>query len=183
MYQLQVDFEGYGLGDADTEICWILDFVKPEVVLVDKEVAELVSGYVCKGIIVDDDLDGTSGAYEDAVRRGREIDLRKGGKGWKDLVIDEIEENDTMVLNCTSGTTSNPKVHTPIDVTNEVRGNDVSWNLSRCNDKHNRVRSKLSDASRPRSLQIPMDPTHVSLRRMDIPLECDGSRRSPRLSP
>ena len=78
--------------------------------LVDREYRDLVEGYKCKRIIVDDDDDGTTGEYEDIVRKGREIDARSGGKGWDDLVIDDIEETDTMVLNCTSGTTSNPKV-------------------------------------------------------------------------
>ena len=89
---------------------WILEFAKPEIVLVDKEFEGLVKGYKCKRIIVDDDQDGQSGEYEDVVRKGQSIDSEKGGKGWDDLVIDEIEETDTMTLNCTSGTTSNPKV-------------------------------------------------------------------------
>jgi acyl-CoA synthetase (AMP-forming)/AMP-acid ligase II len=92
------------------EICWILEFAKPQVVLVDREFKDLVQGYKCKRIIVDDDVDGTTGEYEDIVRKGREIDTKRGGKGWDDLVIDDIEETDTMVLNCMSGTTSNPKV-------------------------------------------------------------------------
>jgi len=79
-------------------------------VLVDDEYKELVRGYKCKRIIVDDDVDGKSGEYEDIVSRGRQIDVQRGGKGWDDLIIDDIEETDTMVLNCTSGTTSNPKV-------------------------------------------------------------------------
>src|SRR5271170_678252 len=95
------------------EICWILEFAKPQVVLVDREYRDLVEGYRCKRIIVDDDVDGTTGEYEDVVRKGREIDIKLGGKGWDDLVIDDIEETDTMVLNCTSGTTSNPKVPHP----------------------------------------------------------------------
>ena len=95
------------------EICWILEFAKPQVVLVDREYKDLVQGYKCKRIIVDDDVDGTTGEYEDIVRKGREIDTKRGGKGWDDLVIDDIEETDTMVLNCTSGTTSNPKVPHP----------------------------------------------------------------------
>lgn len=89
---------------------WILEFAKPEIVLVDKEYQDLVKRYKCKRIIVDDDRDGRSGEYEDVVRKGQSIDNKRGGKGWDDLVIDDIEETDTMVLNCTSGTTSNPKV-------------------------------------------------------------------------
>jgi long-subunit acyl-CoA synthetase (AMP-forming) len=80
-------------------------------VLVDKENLDLVRGYKCQRIIVDDDIDGKSGEYEDIIRRGQEIDVQLGGKGWDDLVIDDVEEIDTMSLNCTSGTTSNPKVH------------------------------------------------------------------------
>ena len=90
-----------------------MEFAKPQIVLVDKEYQELVRDYRCKRIIVDDDVDGKSGEYEDIVRCGQEIDIQKGGKGWDDLVIDDIEETDTMILNCTSGTTSNPKV--PLD--------------------------------------------------------------------
>jgi long-subunit acyl-CoA synthetase (AMP-forming) len=87
-----------------------LEFATPEIVLVDKEYKDLVKDYKCQRIIVDDDVDGKSGEYEDVVRKGQEIDQKGGGKGWDDLVIDDIEESDTMVLNCTSGTTSNPKV-------------------------------------------------------------------------
>jgi long-subunit acyl-CoA synthetase (AMP-forming) len=95
-----------------------LEFASPEIVLVDKEFAELVEPFKCKRIIIDDDVDGKSGAYENAVRRGQQIDVARGGKGWDDLVIDDIEETDTMVLNCTSGTTSNPKVlHNHTDLT------------------------------------------------------------------
>lgn len=90
---------------------WILEFARPEVVLVDREYEGLVRGSKCKRIIVDEDRDGKSGEYEDVVRKGQSIDIQRGGKGWDDLVIDDIEETDTMVLNCTSGTTSNPKVH------------------------------------------------------------------------
>jgi len=89
---------------------WILEFAKPEVVLVDKEYEGLVRGYKCKRTIVDEDRDGKTGEYEDIIRKGQSIDFERGGKGWDDLVIDDIEETDTMVLNCTSGTTSNPKV-------------------------------------------------------------------------
>ena len=87
--------------------------------LVDKEYEQLVRGYKCKRIIVDDDIDGKSGEYEDIVRRGQEINLQKGNKGWDDLVIDDIEETDTMILNCTSGTTSNPKVSLFVKVTDD----------------------------------------------------------------
>jgi len=97
-------------GRLIVEICWILNFAAPEVVLVDREYMDLVKEYKCKRVIVDDDVDGKSGEYEDVVRLGQEIDKKRGGKGWDALVIDDIEETDTMILNCTSGTTSNPKV-------------------------------------------------------------------------
>jgi long-subunit acyl-CoA synthetase (AMP-forming) len=119
-----------------TEICWILEFVRPEIVLVDREVAELVSEYKCKRIIVDDDVDGKSGEYEDAVTRGRYIDLERGDKGWDDLVIDDVEETDTMVLNCTSGTTSNPKVLLSRVLTTVCR-NNLSGDISRSHGQHN----------------------------------------------
>ena len=76
----------------------------------DREYADLVRDYKCKRTIVDDDTDGQSGDYEEIIRRGQQIDVQKGNKGWDDLIIDDIEETDTMILNCTSGTTSNPKV-------------------------------------------------------------------------
>jgi len=99
-------------GLTRAEICWILAFAKAEVVLVDKEYEDLVKGYKCKRIIADCDVDGKIGEYETVVRKGQEIDQESGGKGWDDLLIDDIEETDTMILNCTSGTTSNPKVFT-----------------------------------------------------------------------
>jgi long-subunit acyl-CoA synthetase (AMP-forming) len=110
--KLQVDFKRYDTrrSGADVEICWILEFAKAQVVLVDKEYEELVRPYNCKRIIADLDVDGKTGDYEDVVRQGQEIDLKSGGKGWDNLLIDDIDENDTNVLNCTSGTTSNPKV-------------------------------------------------------------------------
>ena len=91
----------------------------------DKEYEGLLKGYKCKVIIVDDDVDGQTGMYEDCVREGQEIDILKGGKGWDDLVIDNVEETDTMVLNCTSGTTSNPKV--PIDPLMQAKSS--AWRL------------------------------------------------------
>src|SRR5215471_2577459 len=105
--------------EVTLEICWILEFAKPEIVLVDKEYEGLVTAYRCKRIIVDNDVDGKSGEYEDIVRRGQEIDIQRGSKGWDDLVIDDIEETDTMILNCTSGTTSNPKVPLDANFTND----------------------------------------------------------------
>jgi long-subunit acyl-CoA synthetase (AMP-forming) len=88
-------------------------------VLVDKEYEDLVKEYKCKRVIVDDDVDGKSGEYEDIVRLGQEIDKKRGGKGWDALVIDDIEETDTMILNCTSGTTSNPKAPILLNVAND----------------------------------------------------------------
>ena len=49
----------------------------------------------------------------------RRLIKRQGGKGWDDLVIDDIEETDTMILNCTSGTTSNPKAPILLNVAND----------------------------------------------------------------
>ena len=94
--------------------------------LVDREYKDLVQAYKCKKIIVDDDVDGTTGEYEGIVRTGQEIDAQRGAKGWDDLVIDDIEETDTMVLNCTSGTTSNPKVPTLISTSNTLV-NGSAW--------------------------------------------------------
>jgi len=132
------------------EICWILEFAKPQIVLVDREYKDLVQGYKCKRIIVDDDVDGTTGEYEDIVRKGRAIDAKRGAKGWDDLVIDDIEETDTMILNCTSGTTSNPKVPSPRSQTVYlivVCGNNLSRDISRRNDKYHRVRVKFCHPS------------------------------------
>jgi long-subunit acyl-CoA synthetase (AMP-forming) len=127
----------FSLFRADVEICWILEFAKAQVVLVDKEYEELVRPYKCKRIIPDWDVDGKTGDYEDVVRQGQEIDLKRGGKGWDDLVIDDIDENDTNVLNCTSGTTSTPKVtHIPIISLILVRRNDLPRDLPRRVDQH-----------------------------------------------
>src|SRR5579859_3925933 len=136
------------------EVCWILNFTKPEVVLVDKEYADLVKDYGCKRIIVDDDVDGKTGAYEDIVRRGQEIDAHRGSKGWDNLLIDDIDELDTMVLNCTSGTTSNPKVFdTKLKLTIVCR-DYVSWNISCCPCEYNRVRTEFGDSTGPWGVQI-----------------------------
>lgn len=104
--------------------------------LVDKEYEELVRPYKCKRIISDWDVDGKTGDYEDVVRQGQEIDL-KGGKGWDDLLIDDIDENETNVLNCTSGTTSNPKVLPDRDVVLiVVCRDDVPRDLPRRPNQH-----------------------------------------------
>lgn len=119
--------------------------------LVDREYRDLVEAYRCKRIIVDDDVDGTTGEYEDVVRKGREIDIKLGGKGWDDLVIDDIEETDTMVLNCTSGTTSNPKVLRVLfweRLLIVVCGNNVPRDVSRRNDQHHRIWAKFRHSSR-----------------------------------
>jgi len=130
------------------EICWILEFAKPEIVLVDKEYAGLVKGYKCKRIIVDEDVDGKSGEYEGIVLRGQEIDVKRGGKGWDDLVIDDVEEVDTMVLNCTSGTTSNPKVPLFWRRIRVVCRNDVSRNISCSCFKYHRIWLEFCESAR-----------------------------------
>lgn len=161
-----------------------MEFAKPEVVLVDKEYEGLVRGYKCKRTIVDEDRDGKSGEYEDIVRKGQSIDIERGGKGWDDLVIDDIEETDTMVLNCTSGTTSNPKVSLPQNsLMCVVCGDDVSGDLFGGYDEYHRKWIELRDTARTRRLQISMDIAHVPLCRLDLPLERHCCRRRPCLSP
>jgi len=119
---------------------------------VDKEYAHLVQGYKCKRTIVDDDEDGKTGEYEDAVRKGQAIDLQRGGKGWDDLVIDDVEETDTMVLNCTSGTTSNPKVASTENDAHAVCRNYLSWHLPCGPGKYHRIWIEFSNSIRPRSV-------------------------------
>ena len=120
--------------------------------LVDKECVELVKEYRCKRTIVDDDVDGKSGEYEDVVARGRQIDVQRGGKGWDDLVIDDVEETDTMVLNCTSGTTSNPKVASTENDAHAVCRNYLSGHLPCGPDKYHRIWIEFSNSIRPRSV-------------------------------
>lgn len=50
------------------------------------------------------------GPYDEAVLEGLNYDRETGGKGWAGLVAERVEnEDDTIAIPFTSGTTSRPK--------------------------------------------------------------------------
>lgn len=62
--------------------------------------------------IIDTDTDRTdasSGEFNQAILEGLEIDKQRGSKGWDDLVTKVKDENETISLAYTSGTTARPK--------------------------------------------------------------------------
>ncbi len=91
------------------EVLYILDHSKAATVIVDKEYLHLVKDVPQIRIIVDEDADGCTGEYEEAIKKGRLIDQNNGSLGWNDLRHEHVPENDTMCIAYTSGTTAAPK--------------------------------------------------------------------------
>lgn len=64
-------------------------------------------------LLVDHDVDVVSGAqagpYNEAVDEGARHDQQSGGRGWSALATETTNEEETIALAYTSGTTSKPK--------------------------------------------------------------------------
>ncbi|KAK3301913.1 uncharacterized protein B0T15DRAFT_286421 [Chaetomium strumarium] len=100
------------------DVAYILAFAEVDAVVVDQEFEGLLEGfrrsYPSVEVIVDLDQGATEGAlcgpYDEAVLEGLEYDRDTGGKGWTGLLSQTVaNEDDTIAIPFTSGTTSKPK--------------------------------------------------------------------------
>jgi acyl-CoA synthetase (AMP-forming)/AMP-acid ligase II len=99
------------------DIAYIFDHAGADAIIVDAEFAPLLDGYRKQHpnvpFIVDTDTDATegelSGEFDDAVRQGLILDRQSGGRGWDALEAQCKDEEATIALPYTSGTTARPK--------------------------------------------------------------------------
>ena len=88
-----------------------------DVIIVDEEYIHLLddfrSKYPSVPFIIDTDTDATegqlSGPFDEAVLEGLNYDIELGSKGWEGLKAQADDENDTIAIPFTSGTTAKPK--------------------------------------------------------------------------
>ena len=98
------------------EIDYILNLGEADLVIVDREYVGLADELPGRKVIIDDDVaddevDKLSCAYGSAVLEGMTLAEQTYGSrpDWEDLNTEHIDENGTMGLFFTSGTTGNPK--------------------------------------------------------------------------
>ena len=95
------------------DIAYIFAHADVDSILVDAEFVFLLDAFHRQRpnvpFIIDHDTDGTSGAYDQAIQEGLVYDKRHGGCGWDGLEIQAENEEDTLALAYTSGTTAKPK--------------------------------------------------------------------------
>ena len=99
------------------DINYIFTFAEVDVIIVDEEYLHLLDGFRKQKpnvpFIIDTDTDATegqlSGPFDEAVLEGLGWDKEKGGKGWKGLKAQAEDEDDTIAIPFTSGTTAKPK--------------------------------------------------------------------------
>jgi acyl-CoA synthetase (AMP-forming)/AMP-acid ligase II len=99
------------------DITYIFDFAKVDSIIVDAEYLSLLddfrNSHAGVKIIVDTDHDATSGElsgpFDDAVLEGLRWDQEKGNKGWAGLKAQCQDEDATIAIPFTSGTTAKPK--------------------------------------------------------------------------
>ncbi|KAI9833018.1 MAG: hypothetical protein M1819_003850 [Sarea resinae] len=98
-------------------IAYILAHSDAQVVVVDAEFLPLLKEFRDTNphipLIVDTDTDATegelSGPFDDAVLEGLNLDHAQGSRGWDGLATQAANEEDTIALAYTSGTTARPK--------------------------------------------------------------------------
>ena len=99
------------------DITYIFDFAKVDSIIVDAEYLPLISEFRDSHpkvkIIVDTDHDATSGElsgpFDDAVLEGLRWDRESGNLGWEGLKAQCEDEDATIAIPFTSGTTAKPK--------------------------------------------------------------------------
>ncbi|KAI9794565.1 MAG: hypothetical protein M1816_004452 [Peltula sp. TS41687] len=101
----------YRLKQDDIE--YIFDHAEVDAVIVDAELEHLLEGYRATHpntqVLVDTDTDATEGPFDEAVLEGLREDVRTGGRGWDGLNVQVEDEEATIALGYTSGTTARPK--------------------------------------------------------------------------
>ncbi|TVY54682.1 putative acyl-activating enzyme 6 [Lachnellula cervina] len=99
------------------DVTYIFGFGEVDVIIVDKEYVHLLDNFRSQNpsvpFIIDTDTDATegqlSGPFDEAVLEGLNYDIELGSKGWEGLNAQADDENDTIAIPFTSGTTAKPK--------------------------------------------------------------------------
>ncbi|CZS93105.1 hypothetical protein WAI453_000841 [Rhynchosporium graminicola] len=99
------------------DITYIFNFGEVDSIIVDKEYLPLLSDFRSKypniPFIIDTDSDATegqlSGPFDEAVLEGLKYDIELGKHGWAGLKAQADDENATIAIPFTSGTTAKPK--------------------------------------------------------------------------
>lgn len=99
------------------DIAYIFEHADADMIIVDEEFAHLLKTYRSQHpntpIIVDTDTDATegqlTGPFDNAVLEGLKHDLETGAQGWEGLEGQAADEESTIALAYTSGTTAKPK--------------------------------------------------------------------------
>ena len=99
------------------DISYIFTFSEVDVIIVDEEYLHLLDDFRKQRpdvpFIIDTDTDATegqlSGPFDEAVLEGLNYDHSQGNKGWAGLEAQCKDENDTIAIPFTSGTTAKPK--------------------------------------------------------------------------
>ncbi|KAF7881111.1 uncharacterized protein EAF02_007002 [Botrytis sinoallii] len=97
----------------EEDIIYIFEFAEVDCIIVDREFVGLLEGYRGRNrgvkIIVDEDTDRDEGEFDHAVLEGLKYDVENGGKGWNGLHAQADDEDGTIAIPFTSGTTAKPK--------------------------------------------------------------------------
>ncbi|TVY19782.1 putative peroxisomal acyl-activating enzyme 1 [Lachnellula arida] len=99
------------------DVTYIFGFGEVDVIIVDEEYVHLLDDFRSRNpsipFIIDTDTDATegqlSGPFDEAVLEGLNYDIELGLKGWEGLKPQADDENDTIAIPFTSGTTAKPK--------------------------------------------------------------------------
>lgn len=99
------------------DITYIFDHGDAQAIIVDEEYVPLLENYRSQyphiPIIVDTDIDATegerAGPFDNAILEGLRYDLDTGSQGWQGLETQAADEESTLALAYTSGTTARPK--------------------------------------------------------------------------
>lgn len=99
------------------DIAYIFNFASVDSIIVDAEYLPLLSDFRAQNphipFIIDTDTDATSGQlsgpFDEAVLEGLKYDAEQGSKGWEGLKAQCGDENGTIAIPFTSGTTAKPK--------------------------------------------------------------------------
>jgi long-subunit acyl-CoA synthetase (AMP-forming) len=99
------------------DIAYIFDHGDAQVIIADEEYVSLLETYRSQHphvqIIVDTDTDAIegelTGPFDEAVLEGLRHDAETGAQGWKGLEAQAADEDSTIALAYTSGTTARPK--------------------------------------------------------------------------
>ncbi|CAD6442790.1 0e1c6ad0-8b46-49ff-b219-d3e3282c200b [Sclerotinia trifoliorum] len=97
----------------EEDIIYIFEFAKVDCIIVDREFVGLLEGFRERNksarIIVDEDTDKDEGEFDQVVLEGLKYDGENGGKGWDGLHAQADDEDATIAIPFTSGTTAKPK--------------------------------------------------------------------------